>query len=31
MKVLQPPADATVAKAWMDELNIRNAQVPEPV
>jgi hypothetical protein len=31
MKVIQPPADAAVAKAWMDELNIRNAQVPEPV
>ena len=25
MKVIQSPADATVAKAWMDELNIRNA------
>jgi len=31
MKVLQPPADVAVAKAWMDELNIRNAQIPEPV
>ena len=28
MKVLQPPADATVAKAWLDLLNERNAQIP---
>jgi hypothetical protein len=26
MKVLQPPVDATVAKAWLDLLNERNAQ-----
>jgi len=30
MKVLQPPADAAVAKAWLDELNRRNAQIPAP-
>ena len=28
MKVLQSPADATVAKAWLDLLNERNAQIP---
>ena len=28
MKVLQPPADATIAKAWLDLLNERNAQIP---
>jgi len=28
IKVIQPPADAAVAKAWLDELNIRNAQIP---
>jgi len=28
MKVIQPPADATVAKAWLDLLNERNAQIP---
>ena len=28
MKVLQPPADAAVAKAWLDLLNERNAQIP---
>jgi len=28
MKVLQPPADAAVAKAWIDLLNERNAQIP---
>jgi len=28
MKVLQPPSDATVAKAWLDLLNERNAQIP---
>jgi len=28
MKVLQPPADATVAKTWLDLLNERNAQIP---
>jgi hypothetical protein len=27
MKVLQSPADATVAKAWLDLLNERNAQI----
>ena len=30
MKVLQPPADAAVAKAWLDLLNERNAQIPAP-
>jgi len=28
MKVIQPPADTTVAKAWLDLLNERNAQIP---
>jgi hypothetical protein len=28
MKVLQPPADVAVAKAWLDLLNERNAQIP---
>jgi hypothetical protein len=28
MKVLQPPADTSVAKAWLDLLNERNAQIP---
>jgi len=28
MKVIQSPADATVAKAWLDLLNERNAQIP---
>jgi hypothetical protein len=28
MKVLKAPADATVAKAWLDLLNERNAQIP---
>jgi hypothetical protein len=28
MKVLQSPADAAVAKAWLDLLNERNAQIP---
>jgi len=28
MKVLQSPADATVAKTWLDLLNERNAQIP---
>ena len=28
MKVIQPPADAAVAKAWLDLLNERNAQIP---
>jgi len=28
MKVLRPPADATVAKAWLDLLNEKNAQIP---
>jgi len=28
MKVLKPPADAAVAKAWLDALNERNAQIP---
>jgi len=28
MKVIQPLADATVAKAWLDLLNERNAQIP---
>ena len=28
MKVLQPPADAAMAKAWLDLLNERNAQIP---
>jgi hypothetical protein len=28
MKVLQPPADTAVAKAWLDLLNERNAQIP---
>jgi hypothetical protein len=28
MKVLQPPADAAVTKAWLDLLNERNAQIP---
>jgi hypothetical protein len=28
MKVIQPPADATVAKAWLDLLNERNAKIP---
>jgi len=28
MKVLQPPADAAIAKAWLDLLNERNAQIP---
>jgi len=31
MKVLKPPANATVAKAWLDLLNERNAQTPAPV
>jgi hypothetical protein len=31
MKVLRPPADATVAKAWLDLLNERNAQIPPQV
>jgi len=30
MKVIQPPADAAVAKAWLDLLNERNAQIPAP-
>jgi len=30
MKVLKPPADASVAKAWLDALNERNAQIPAP-
>jgi len=28
MKVLKPPANAAVAKAWLDALNERNAQIP---
>jgi hypothetical protein len=28
MKVIQPPADVAVAKAWLDLLNERNAQIP---
>jgi hypothetical protein len=28
MKVIQSPADAAVAKAWLDLLNERNAQIP---
>ena len=28
MKVIQPPADTAVAKAWLDLLNERNAQIP---
>ena len=28
MKVLQPPADTAVAKAWLDLLNERNVQIP---
>ena len=28
MKVIQPPADATAAKIWLDLLNERNAQIP---
>jgi hypothetical protein len=28
MKVLQPPADSTTAKIWLDLLNERNAQIP---
>jgi len=28
IKVLQPPADAAVAKAWLDLLNERNTQIP---
>ena len=28
MKVLRPPADVAVAKAWLDLLNERNAQIP---
>ena len=28
MKVIQPPADAAVAKSWLDLLNERNAQIP---
>jgi len=33
MKVLQPPSDSSIAKAWMDELNRRNAynQLPSEV
>ena len=30
MKVIQSPADAAVAKAWLDLLNERNAQIPAP-
>ena len=30
MKVLQPPVNTSIAKAWMDELNQRNAQIPAP-
>jgi len=30
MKVLKPPANAAVAKAWLDALNERNAQIPAP-
>jgi hypothetical protein len=28
MKVLKAPADVAVAKAWLDLLNERNAQIP---
>ena len=28
MKVIQPPADVAVAKAWMDELSRRNVKIP---
>jgi hypothetical protein len=28
MKVIQSPADAAVAKSWLDLLNERNAQIP---
>ena len=30
MKVIQPPADAAVAKAWLDLLNERNQIPPQP-
>jgi hypothetical protein len=30
MKVLKAPADVSVAKAWLDALNERNAQIPAP-
>jgi len=30
MKVLQPPSDSSIAKAWMDELNRRNAYNSPP-
>lgn len=30
MKVLKPPSDSSVAEAWLDELNRRNAYNPPP-
>jgi hypothetical protein len=30
MKVLQPPSDSSIAKAWLDELNRRNAYNQPP-